>query len=77
MLVSNYKAEESNSYSNSSLHFSCLLQSWENLLKAGATTRHQALLWLSFCIKANEGRRGDMADPAAYGSTAMFINLSS
>ena len=76
MLVSNYKAEESNSYSNSSLHFSCLLQSWENLLKAGATSRHQALLWLSSCLKANEGRRGDMVDPTAYSSTAMFINLS-
>merc|ERR1719341_899853 len=76
MLLSDYKAEESNSYSNSSLHFSCLLQSWENLLKAGATNRHQALLWLSSCLKANEGRRGDMVDPTAYSSTAMFINLS-
>jgi len=76
MLVSNYKAEESNSYSNSSVHFSCLLQSWENLLKAGASSRHQALLWLSACLKANEGRRGDMADPTAYSSTAMFVNLS-
>ena len=75
-LVSDYKAEESNSYSNSSLHFSSLLLSFENLLKAGATSRHQALLWLSACLKANEGRRGDMVDPTAYSSTAMFINLS-
>ena len=62
MLISDYKINEQNAYSNTDLLFGYVLRIWENLLIGSADSKHMALQWIAQCLQANKGRKTEMAN---------------
>lgn len=79
MLITDYKINEENAFSNCELLFGYVFRIWENLLKGGAQCKHAALGWIGQCLQANKGRKSEMAQHGGaanlYSATSLFINL--
>ena len=62
LLISDYKINEQNAFSNADLVSGFIFRIWENLFKGGAQSKHAGLEWIAQCLHANKGRKSEMAN---------------
>ena len=80
MLVSDYRINEDNAWSNTNRLSLFLFQIIENLLKASPESKSAILSWIGKCLQHNKGRTGEISKYGGsehlYSNTGMFVNLA-